>query len=162
MSNITINLNNRETFTTTYDVINLIEVFKSQIDQENIISDSSQLVIVNKYILDDDLNLVLSSLTLYLSGENKQSDLPQPMPIDKSFDDLVQEVWEKHIVEEINCREEEDERVKYAIKMATICDYLCCVLLKNFFCAYVGSWMRRNDNNEVKSFFERAGMIVEE
>jgi hypothetical protein len=34
-------------------------------------------------------------------------------------------------------------------------------MLKNFFCAYVGSWMRRSDNEVVETFFREAEMIVE-
>lgn len=157
MSDITINLNNSNQFTTTIDVINLIDVLKNQKED----CDDSELVILNDQVLGDDLSLILSSLTLYLSDESKKTTLPQPMPQDKSFDEIVQEIWEKHIVEEINLREG-NERVKYAIKMATICDYLCCVILKSFFCAYVGSWIRRSNNDEVESFFREAGMLVDE
>lgn len=156
MSNITINLNNSNQFTTTVDVVNLIDVFKSQHEDY----DDSELVILHDQVLGDDLSLILSSLTLYLSNGTKKTTLPQPIPDDKSFDQIVQEVWEKHIVEELNLREG-DERVKYAIKMATICDYLCCILLKNFFCAYVGSWVRRSNNDTVESFFREAGMLTE-
>lgn len=155
MSDITINLNNSDTFSTTVNVINLIDVLKSQMDD-----DETELVILNEDMLGDDLSLILETLTLYLSEKSKVTILPQPMPNDKSFNEIVQQIWEKHIVEAINLREG-DERIKYAIKMGTLCDYLCCTLLKNFFCAYVGSWMKRSDNEVVQSFFREAGMIVE-
>lgn len=155
MSNITINLNNSERFSTTLDVINLIEVLKSQVDNEE-----TELVISNEDIQGDDLSLILESLTIYLREESKTTVLPQPMPNDKSFEEIVQQEWEKDIVEAINLREG-DERIKYALKMGTICDYLCCTMLKNFFCAYIGSWMRRSDNKVVESFFREAGMLVE-
>lgn len=155
MSNITINLNNSERFSTTLDVINLIEVLKSQVDNEE-----TELVISNEDIQGDDLSLILESLTIYLREDSKTTTLPQPMPNDKSFEEIVQQEWEKDIVEAINLREG-DERIKYALKMGTICDYLCCTMLKNFFCAYIGSWMRRSDNKVVESFFREAGMLVE-
>lgn len=149
MNNITINLNNSETFTTITDVINLIDVLKSQVYDDEI-----ELVILNENIQGDDLSLILEALTVYLGEESKATTLPQPMPNDKSFEEIVQQEWEKHIVEAINLREV-DERIKYALKMGTICDYLCCTMLKNFFCAYVGSWMRRSDNEVVETFLEK-------
>lgn len=156
MSDIIINLNDCSEFTTTVNVINLIDVLKSQL---NDCVHQEKLSILNETIVDDDLALILNSLTLYLNDGKKETSLPQPMPDDQSFDKIVQEVWERYIVEKLNLRDE-DERVKYAIKMATICDYLCCIILQKFFCAYIGSWMRRSENNEIDLFFRRVDIKI--
>lgn len=156
MNNIIINLNSNEIFNTTMNVINLIDVLKIQTE-----NDEKKLVIVNKDIQKDDLNLIIEALTLYVNEDSKATILPQPIPIDKSFDEIIQYTWEKHIIKAINLRKGND-RIRYALKMGIICDYLCCILLNKFFCAYVGSWIIKNDNKVIESFFREEGMIVDE
>lgn len=145
-TNIKVLLNEYEPITISKRIIPLIDVLKIQFeDDEEGDMTSSELIIPYPEATLNMFTVILTALEEYLIDEEKRSDYPQPIPEDKTFGEIIKYKWEKNLLTWINDSNEKlNDRIEIVFKMTIFADYLGCEVIKNYFCVYIASWIRRN------------------
>lgn len=161
-TNIKVILNDNEPINVKRKIIPLIDVLKTQLEDE--VDDemaSSGLIIPYPEVTLEMFNVILTALEEYLVDEGKSSDYPQPMPEDKTFGEVIEREWEKKLLTWINSRGEKvSERMEIAFKMTIFADYLGCKVIKTYFCVYIASWIKRNKFDAIIEMGETTGRLV--